>query len=40
VGDGSVAYMAHVVGFTVGLLLTMLYIGDRRERPPLKARHM
>jgi membrane associated rhomboid family serine protease len=36
VGDGNVAYMAHVVGFTVGLLLTMLYIGDRRERPPLR----
>jgi membrane associated rhomboid family serine protease len=42
VGDGSVAYMAHVVGFTVGLLLTMLYIGDRRERPPMRRemRHM
>ena len=37
VGDGSlddVAYIAHVVGFVVGLVLTMLFIGDRRGPPP------
>jgi membrane associated rhomboid family serine protease len=36
VGDGSldnIAYMAHVVGFVVGLLLTILFIGDRRAPP-------
>jgi membrane associated rhomboid family serine protease len=31
--DGSVAYIAHVAGFAVGLLLTMLFIGARREHP-------
>ena len=36
VGDGSldtVAYIAHVVGFVVGLLLTVLFVGYRRDPP-------
>jgi membrane associated rhomboid family serine protease len=33
VGDGNVAYVSHVVGFGVGLLLTMLYIGKNRQAP-------
>ncbi len=36
VGDGSldtVAYIAHVAGFVVGLALTVLFIGDRRTHP-------
>ncbi len=32
-GEGQVAYVAHVVGFAVGLVLTILYIGNRREIP-------
>lgn len=32
-GDGQVAYIAHVVGFVAGLVLTMLFIGDRRAHP-------
>jgi membrane associated rhomboid family serine protease len=30
-GDGNVAYVSHVVGFGIGLLLTILYIGNHRE---------
>ncbi|MGQ0846059.1 MAG: rhomboid family intramembrane serine protease [Sporichthyaceae bacterium] len=36
-GEGQVAYVAHVVGFAVGFVLAILYIGNRREvpdRPP------
>jgi len=32
-GEGQVAYVAHVVGFAVGLILTILFIGNRREVP-------
>lgn len=32
-GQGNVAYVAHVVGFAVGLLLTMLFIGKKRDLP-------
>ena len=32
-GEGSVAYVAHVVGFAVGFVLTVLFIGDRRQAP-------
>jgi membrane associated rhomboid family serine protease len=32
-GEGQVAYVAHVVGFAVGLVLMILYIGNRREIP-------
>jgi membrane associated rhomboid family serine protease len=42
VGDGglsNVAYAAHVVGFMVGLVLTILFIGNRREPPPLRSAH-
>ncbi len=30
-GDGQVAYIAHVVGFAVGFVLTMLFVGKRRD---------
>lgn len=33
-GEGSVAYVAHVVGFAVGFVLTVLFIGDRKQTPP------
>jgi membrane associated rhomboid family serine protease len=32
-GEGEVAYVAHVVGFAVGLVLMILYVGNRREIP-------
>ena len=32
-GDGEVAYVAHVVGFVVGLVITALFIGQRRAHP-------
>ncbi len=41
-GEGSVAYVAHVVGFAAGFVLTVLFIGDRREAPqrrPSRPRH-
>lgn len=42
-GEGSVAYVAHVVGFAVGFVLTVLFIGEKRqapeERPRAKRRH-
>jgi membrane associated rhomboid family serine protease len=37
-GEGSVAYVAHVVGFAVGFVLTVLFVGDRRQTPPLRQR--
>jgi membrane associated rhomboid family serine protease len=33
VSTGGVAYVSHVVGFGIGLLLTILYIGNQREVP-------
>ncbi|MGQ0466034.1 MAG: rhomboid family intramembrane serine protease [Sporichthyaceae bacterium] len=39
-GEGQVAYVAHVVGFAVGLVLTIVFIGTRREIPDRdRARH-
>ncbi len=37
-GDGNVAYVSHVVGFGIGLLLTILYIGNQREVPERRGR--
>jgi membrane associated rhomboid family serine protease len=37
-GEGSVAYVAHVVGFAVGFVLTVLFIGHKRQAPELRRR--
>lgn len=33
VDTGGVAYVSHVVGFVIGLVMAMLYIGNQREVP-------
>jgi membrane associated rhomboid family serine protease len=37
-GEGSVAYVAHVVGFAVGFVLTVLFIGEKRQPPEQRRR--